>query len=368
MNEAEARTKYFTTESAPNQELIWEQLVRDRWVSDLCKGEVSWEDLIHEADRFVDHQRKLLNTSKPSGRSPRPLTYTVELSDLESEYASAIGLYLAKQAASLPKVRRFRRRTWGGGTLSPEQIVTFLKHASFRKHALKHLEHTEYATITARAEEAYAVFHIGEEDLFKDLVGGWENRSEASQYQFLNDAFREAIEHDSLPQTIAEEDVYLFGVMHLISDGVRKTLKDLARELASDYPWTLRDAAWFVIKGEPPKFTSLQMHADADWCTLNFAPWISERTLRRAYRQLHTSDNRPLSAKSLSLFRFVQEHTEPGQRPEWAKLERLWNDEHSDDFFDRSALRKMYKRAEERLVGSWASRDYLQDIAKPLDL
>jgi hypothetical protein len=67
-------------------------------------------------------------------------------------------------------------------------------------------------------------------------------------------------------------------------------------------------------------------------------------------------DNRPLSTKGLTVFRFVDKHTEPGQTPKWAKLTKRWNQQHPDDkFTDRSGLRRAYKRAEERLASPWAS-------------
>jgi hypothetical protein len=85
-------------------------------------------------------------------------------------------------------------------------------------------------------------------------------------------------------------------------------------------------------------------------------PWVSERTVRYAYRSIQHSDNRPLGNKSLSAFRFVDKHTEPGRTPKWAELVDQWNRKHpeeGDKFTDRSALRKAYKRAEKRLASPW---------------
>ena len=90
-----------------------------------------------------------------------------------------------------------------------------------------------------------------------------------------------------------------------------------------------------------------------------FAPWISEETIRRAYRSLHENDNRPLGSKVLFAFRFVDEHTEPGQTPKWAQLTRLWNarnPEPEQTFGDGCALKRAYERAEMRLASSWADQ------------
>ncbi len=53
----------------------------------------------------------------------------------------------------------------------------------------------------------------------------------------------------------------------------------------------------------------------------------------------------------LSAFRFVEEHTEPGQTPKWGELTKRWNQRHPDDrFWDRSALRRAHRRAEKWLA------------------
>ena len=88
--------------------------------------------------------------------------------------------------------------------------------------------------------------------------------------------------------------------------------------------------------------------------TLTFAAWISEKTIRLAYRSVQQRYNRPLGNKGLAAFRFVDEHTEPVQTPKWANLTRLWNEQHPEDkFIDRSALRQAYERAKERLASPW---------------
>jgi len=140
-------------------------------------------------------------------------------------------------------------------------------------------------------------------------------------------------------------------------------LEALGRSLVARYPWPLRDAAWFVITGEAPEVEALNIEVDRarDTCTITLAPWISEKTLRRAYRGLHENDNRPLGSKVLSAFRFVDENTEPGRTPKWSELTRLWNkrcrDRNREDltFFDGSALKKAHERAEARLASPWAN-------------
>jgi hypothetical protein len=48
--------------------------------------------------------------------------------------------------------------------------------------------------------------------------------------------------------------------------------------------------------------------------TLNFAPWISEKTFRKAYRKcqkvVQGGDNRRMKERTLAVMRFVTEHTD----------------------------------------------------------
>ena len=160
--------------------------------------------------------------------------------------------------------------------------------------------------------------------------------------------------------------------MHLIRDGSGTTLENLGRRLVSDYPWTLRDAVWFVITGEPPELAPLRVQTNGLDGThiLTFAPWISEKTIRRAYRSVYDSDNRPLGHKSLSAFRFVDEHTEVGCIPAWAELARRWNARHPENrFWDGSALKRAYERAEKRLASPWAGEQHRAgDQERPSDV
>ena len=57
--------------------------------------------------------------------------------------------------------------------------------------------------------------------------------------------------------------------------------------LAAIFPWHPYDAARFLLTGERPEVVPLQLsyNRHSRVITLNFAPWISEKTVRRAYRK-----------------------------------------------------------------------------------
>ena len=95
---------------------------------------------------------------------------------------------------------------------------------------------------------------------------------------------------------------------------------------------------------------------------LDFAPWVSEKTFRRAYRKCRKvvwgGNSRRMKARTLAVMRFVTEHThEEYQRlRSWSQLTDLWNDEHPAawSFKGGSGLRKAYLPAAEGLVaGPW---------------
>jgi len=82
-----------------------------------------------------------------------------------------------------------------------------------------------------------------------------------------------------------------------------------------------------MLTDDPPEIEPLKVHRDASSGAfrLIFEPWISEETVRRAYRSVQLGDNRPLERKCLAAFLFVTAHTEPGEKPKWAELTRRWN-------------------------------------------
>jgi hypothetical protein len=141
-----------------------------------------------------------------------------------------------------------------------------------------------------------------------------------------------------------------------------KNYSELCHYLVDRYPWHPYEAARFLLTGERPEVVPLELSYSrySRFITLNFAPWISEKTIRKAYRKcqkvVQGGDNRRMKARTLAVMRFVTKHTnEEGNRPSWAQLTALWNEQHPGEwsFKDRFGLRKAYLRAEEELAGRW---------------
>jgi len=341
--------------SAPYKGLLWKWLVKRNIVRDVLQGELQWGDLMAEARLLASHQRDTLGVAEPVGkmssdRSPDPPVEQVELTETEAKYAAALAPYLARRAARLREVRSFRIQK-RCGTLEPDGIVAFLRTE------LRSLPAHEYADLECYVEEDAPSLAYGEDEELKDLVGGWVNRTDASRSDWSVGAFWEAVENDVVTKPMEPEPPYLHGLMHLIPTDGASTLADVGRLLVSRYPWTLRDAVWYALTGETPELVSLEVRSVlfSGMHSIAFAPWISEGTVRRAYRSVHQGDNRPSSDKSLETFRFVSQHTRPGQTPRWAELTERWNKEHPPDagFRQGSALRQAYQRAEKRLAFPW---------------
>jgi hypothetical protein len=124
------------------------------------------------------------------------------------------------------------------------------------------------------------------------------------------------------------------------------------------------DAARFLLTVERPEVVPLVLsyNRHSRVITLNFAPWISEKTVRRAYRKcqkvVQGGDNRRMRERTLAVMRFVTKHTDDEGRRllSWSQLTDLWNEEHPGEwrFKGRSGLRRSYLRAAKELVaGPW---------------
>ena len=106
-------------------------------------------------------------------------------------------------------------------------------------------------------------------------------------------------------------------------------LRRLSEKLAQRYFWQDAQATMFVLTGEIPARPSLQvsykqknagvgskaLKVSQGMVILEIAPWVSAKTVERAYRsaqkRILRRHNRPIKEKNLRLFRFVTERLEP---------------------------------------------------------
>ncbi len=339
MNEAELRVRWEGRVTTKNQKILdelWQDLKDERYVSyALSEPEPGLEDLVQEADTRLKYWRLGRGHEKPAGRSARTLV-EAELEHYEKQCAETVSLYLAKKAASLPKVRRFRQERLGGKRLTTEEAEEFLRNELLRNvpddRALNEVEQSWIVHVS----------DIGLEELLEYVVPA-SGSAVASRPDLL-------FPYES-PR-----------VLIVKGKKVAKNYSDLCLYLAAIFPWDPDQAARFLLTGECPEVIPLEIsyHRYRRVFTLNFAPWISEKTFRKAYRKcqkvVQGGDNRRMQERTLAVMRFVTEHTDDeGTRPTWSKLTDLWNEQHPSEwsFKDRFGLRKAYLRAENELARPW---------------
>ena len=100
-----------------------------------------------------------------------------------------------------------------------------------------------------------------------------------------------------------------------VLDVLRRVCDRLVK--ASGYAWSEEQATWFVLTGEATPSNALDGRIDTVFgdmitrgtITLTAEPWVPAEVVVRYYRKMQRAmlrhDNRPLSDKSLALFRFV---------------------------------------------------------------
>jgi hypothetical protein len=339
MNEVALRRKFDKEVGAPDKELLWKWLKEDRYVSEVCRGISGWREFKGEADRLAKRQWQVSGRLKPPGRAARTIV-EVDLDYYEKECAQTASLYLAKKAASLPAVRRFRQERLGGKLLTTEEAEEFLR------------------------EELKV--DVPDDRPLSELDEMWNGYLSHVDLEELLEFFQPAVSpaDASSPDLLFpyESSDSMLVMTREKRKNIAENYRDLCLYLGAIFPWNLDEAALFLLTGECPEVVPLQLsyHRRRRVFTLNFAPWISEKTFRKAYRKcqkvIQGGDNRRIKERTLAVMRFVTKHTDDeGNRPSWSQLTDLWNEQHPGEwsFKGRSGLRKAYLRAEKELAKPW---------------
>ena len=290
------------------------------------------EEFKGEAERLAKRQWQVSGRLIPPGRAARTIV-DVNLDYYEKECAETASLYLAKKAASLPEVRRFRQERLGGKLVTTEEAEEFLREELKGEvpddRPLSDLDELWIASVS----------DMGLEELL-DFIVPIDLPAVGLSQRLL------------FPYEGSSGRVWS-------KKKIAENYRDLFLYLAGILPWHPYDAARFLLTGERPEVVPLELsyQRPRGFFTLNFAPWISEKTIRKAYRKcqkvVQGGDNRRMQERTLAVMRFVTEHTDDeGNRPPWPRLTELWNEKHPGEwrFKGRFGLRKAYLRAAEELV------------------
>src|SRR5215204_5081825 len=261
------------------------------------------EDLLMYTEPVIEGWRLGRGHAKPPGRVAQQIV-NVDLDDYERQCAETTSLYLAKKAASLPEVGRFRQERLGGKHLTHEEAEEFLRGELLKDlpddpHSLSWLDQSFIAEVGVMGLEHLLDFAVP--------IDRWPAVGSSQHLLFPHEGSDGRIVSDKR---------------------IAKNYSDLCIYLAAIFPWDPYDAALFLLTGERPEVVPLELSYNRyrRVFTLNFAPWISEKTLRKAYRKcqkvVQGGDNRRMKERTLAVMRFVTEHTDvEGKRLlSWSQL------------------------------------------------
>lgn len=345
---------------------IWQFLERgyyEELFMALAEPETAASDLkaLVEDRGVLDLARSVGGRSKPQGRG-RAETVEVALAEHEQKYVEFLCWYLAERAEELDEVRRFRKQELGGGTLTKEQALERLRHEELESQGFptdadamsdEELEAAsdvigmdKHQLLSARVPSMAAGVAPYEDPVFPrakhlKLLDWWLDKRR-------NTSRRVRPRWDSGDQQSGRG----------MSPTKRSNLDELGKWLATLFPWRPTDAVWFVLTGEPPEVIGIELSYDhqRNLFTLIFAPWVSEKTLQRAYRggrqHLSMGGYRPLEERTVEMLRFVYENFDRStDKPvPWTRLMDLWNQRRPGKRFGtREAFRQACLRADEWL-------------------
>jgi hypothetical protein len=351
---------------------LWKCLEEDRYISEWEKGLSGEEEVLQGAERILERLRGWPGRTSTRQRQERQVSQDipVEPTEREKDMTAAFREYLAVHAAQRPIVRRFRREYLPDGRLYTDDhdITLLLEEQHVAKAGTTNLQ--QYLDENRGKPDDVVPFVFSTEPPPGDELGGISLKELAEQIaeeeidqerQMEEDWWgkgREGQEdiswYDFLDGDPTEEDVAQERQRQKEWEGHFGTqLEILGEWLAAKYPWeNVGDAVVFLISGRPPRLaqplSAISNMGNASY-SLTFSPWISEETLMRAYRVIRVT---PPGDKTVRVLRFVSgQADEEGRLPSWSALLNRWNATNpNEEFKDKSALYKAYRRAVEALV------------------
>lgn len=313
------------------------------------------EALSHAAKRQLLRQakRSLRSISESSDMPAGRTAYVSEDPSLglyEKEWQQAASEHLAKEAGSIPRVRRFREQVLGV-TVAPKQVLDFLLSPALAYLPHGHLEELgipltrHFASLEAsRAGDVIEakiriIWPDGEhEERLRLDAGQWPGK-----YLF----------------SVSERGVYAWP------GSVLDDLWKLSGWLAERSAWRPEHAAWFILTAATPPISLLQVHTAAGGLgihtfgriTIDVDPRVPAELVHRLYRKHQRSmlggEIRTMGNRNLTVFRFMTERTdENGERPKLSDLMAEWNRLQPKEWHYKevSNFGRDYKRAQDWLV------------------
>jgi hypothetical protein len=344
----------------------------------------AFQDLVRpakETPEYTEIETKIERRPK-RGRPPQEIKehFEVPLAPLEEERAVTLSEAFALRAAEHREVKAFRQEVLGG-LITSEQARAFVISPAVRSFERRRFEEWGIPPVgheakVVRTERDVDGFRWGPNfsDFLKFGFRPWIDRFVEVHVEppGVTKSILYASYDVRVPEDLRVDERYFFEsdeedgfVRELPESVVRYPWEDRVREvkalpgslldkllglssaLASVYGWKQEDALWFVLTGETPQISPLELSASLltgydrsppVWTvTLEVAPWVKVDTVASAFREIQLqilrgdSSKNKKTDKKLALFRFVIEQTKThGKRPDLKTLFELWNEKYPE--------------------------------------
>lgn len=370
--------------SSEEVEPIWQRLEEKGVVEDCCWGRTSFQDLVQDARETPEYSRIETERRSRRGRPPQKLKeyFETTFDPYEEERANALSEALALQAADHHEVSAFRNDMLGR-LLSPEQAHAFVtspavrsfRRRLFEKWGIPPVGHEATVVRTDRDVKGfrwggsfgdivrtgfrpwidrYVSVYVEPPGIEKSILYGShdirvpeglqvDERLSFSQNDEEDEFMRER------PETVVrypwEDRVH---EVRALPDSLLDELLGLSNALTDVYGWKQEDALWFVLTGETPRISPMEVsaslltgHRDSPpvrTITMEVSPWVSADTVKETYQELQrqikkgdVSKGEIKEPRKLAVFRFVNEQEKVhGERPDWPILFARWNEEYPE--------------------------------------
>lgn len=355
MNEEELRAKLSRALRKEFLDATWERFWRDCYVEEYLgrlnmeKGEKkkkTWEELTDLAESPLTYQnalvREVLDRNEVGLEKPERLRRgnhergvgESSLTQYESEYTEILAEVFAKHTADYPEVKDFRGLFLGGEHLTPEQAQAFLDSPAnatleiswFKEHGVAFVGHEAKIMSSEQMHGPSGAYELLQLSVSPPGVLCEVRRgSNLEEYRDVYTSMRHGAARafrnrdTSYYRAGSPLDTLRFVILRVIT--------------RSDVRLSPSQATWLVLTGEPPELFTLECRSGNATITLRAVPWLSSKSVERAFRAEQTKllskgRRRPLE-KNSELLRFVTARIDfMGRRPEGRLLVAEWNRMH----------------------------------------
>ena len=332
-------------------DVLWQQLMQEGYPQAAVNDPAEFDVLVKVAREILKlSPRPDTQTYRPRPRFDRDL--------YQSERIQALSEYVAKRASFTPGVRHFRATYLGGRTLTDDEADAFLTspatrilgQRTFEEYGIPYLGHM--ATIAAEEKPVDKRWEV-------TVHGQIHIEPPGVTIPFNYSGHPMGMGEGEGPLRYRDKEGWSIDVPDIWPSSVLSELQKLSADLAHYNPWDEYETAWFVLTGDAPTVSPLEIHVrhkslthiSRSLISMEIEPWLPAQTVMQKYRILQKrllgGENRPLSMRNLAVLRFVTAQTnDRGGHPSWNDMLEAWNTAHPEDTYDDVRLiERDYRRA-----------------------